>query len=131
MNAVRFNINKPTTIDHARALTLKAMGEETMESVASMIEYDNEKGFDLMPEDGVMLISASSNDSQADVKIEFDSESINSVESWTAPGAEGIPFEKFSYQKLVEGGQYRFVIDGLSQRVQVNDNGTVTALLRD
>lgn len=133
MNSVSFPAARPTQVNHARALTLKALGEESLSELSEVLEYDNADGFDLNPAEGEILISAAGGESQSDIAVTVGPEGqIQSADVWTAPGAEGVPFEQFSYRNDSETGsnEYRFVFQGSEQVVRENTaNGTITANL--
>lgn len=133
MNTVSFPTARPTQVQHARALTLKSLGEESLSELAEVLEYDNADGFDLNPAEGEILISAAGGESQSDIAVSVGPEGeIQSADVWTAPGAEGVPFEQFSYRNdtTASTAEYRFVFQGREQVVTENSaNGTITANL--
>lgn len=128
-----FPVGAPTSIQHARALTLRAIGQQSLAELQEVPQYDNTDGFDLNPAPGELLISAAGGESQSDIAVSVSPEGqIRSADVWVAPGAEGFPFEKFSYRNDTESSttEYKFVFNGREQTVRENTtNGTITAEL--
>ncbi len=126
-----FPVGAPTSIQHARALTLRTMGQQSMAELEEVVQYDNADGFDLNPAKGEILISAAGGESQSDIAMSVSPEGqVTSADIWVAPGAEGVPFEKFSYRNDNESGtvEYSFEFNGQKQTVRENaGNGTITA----
>jgi hypothetical protein len=116
----QFPMNKPSFVSHARALTLKAMGDEVLDEMASDIAaIDNNPEYDLNADDNLVVVSAANGESSADFSARLNPETkeVSSLNVMPAPGNEDIPFQSFSYHSKDDQNHYRFEINGKVERV--------------
>ena len=118
-----FAAHKPTTVSHARALTLKAMGDQVIdETKESLSELDNNPEYDLNPQDGLVIVSAGKSDSVADISVKYDTDSqdVESLSLIQAPGSDALTFDSFSFHKTSGKSHYRFEINGKVETLDYN-----------
>lgn len=117
----KFPTNLPSHARHARALTLKAMGDELLkETGEQLVGMDNSPEYDLNPEKGLVVLSAASGDFVADISMKYDQETskIRTFQAIPAPGTDEFSFDSFSYTLDASGRQgYVFDINGRPESV--------------
>ena len=120
----QFPKNQPTALSHARALTLREMGEEVIDQGYSeqLKSLDNDPEYDLNPKDNFVLISAGVSVTAADVSAAFDpeTEKMTDFSMQPAPGNDDFSFDRFSYTDRDDETVYRFEINGQSEWVRHN-----------
>ena len=126
----QFHISKPIHIAHARALRLKAMGDNVLERFDPST-MDNDRKLDLDPEPGHIVHASNSREFVGDLTLRFDTDTkeIDRLDFVQAPGEKALPYSAFSYWEKLDGTRsYRFQIDGKVEALEFNPKrDTITA----